>query len=614
MTILPTMNPNKGQRLSTCIRETMFGWRTGWLLFFSGLAFTGPGLHAAQHGLFTYEVVGGTEVKITDYPEEAAGPIHVPSSIGGLPVTTIANDSFYNCEGITEFHVPSSVTTIEYQAFYRCNSLTEFTIPATLTSFHENALYWCQNLRNIHVESGNPNYSSLDGVLFNHDQTSILKCPESKYGDYIIPESVTDISRNAFYACELLTSIRIPSGVVDVANVSFFFCDRLNHLDVAPGNTQLKSVDGVIYSTDESLIAKYPPGKTGPYSILPSATLIGDYAFYDCEGLTEISMPDGLTTIGGSAFGFCMRLTEVVLPESVTSIASYAFRSCHYMTSINLPHGLQRINDDTFSGCYSLLEIDIPASVTELGRNAFSRCDGLRTVHLHDGITLIEYGCFSYCTNLESINIPQGIETIDYRVFSNCDSLQMMVIPSSVTEILGSAFSYSDQLSTVVFMGDAPELSSSVFSGVPDVTSYYLSGSSGYDTSEWEDAVAIDLALSPAAIWLLEKGLAHDADLATDPDGDGVDLLTCYALNLDPVNPHPGMPRAVTSSGEMSMSFHASAMGVSYMVETSTDLTNWVTTGIELSEIQEDGSRTASTPMDAPSRYLRLALSQTAAP
>ena len=111
----------------------------------------------------------------------------------------------------------------------------------------------------------------------------------------------------------------------------------------------------------------------------------------------------------------------------------------------------------------------------------------------------------------------------------------------------------------------------------------------------------------PAASWLLAHGLWYDTNLHQDPDGDGVDLLMACALNLDPnINLQASLPVPVRNGSTLSLSFHATTPGITYKVETSTDLTTWTTTGVTQTAPGPDHRSTATVSLDSPRRFLRL--------
>lgn len=129
-------------------------------------------------------------------------------------------------------------------------------------------------------------------------------------------------------------------------------------------------------------------------------TSIGEYAFYECTGLTSITIPDSVTSIEEGAFNECSGLTSITMPDGVTSIAAVAFM-----------------------GCSSLKNVIIPDGVTSIGWDAFSNCSSLTSVTIPDGVTAIDGHAFFHCISLESITIPNDITSIGNCAFSGCSSL-----------------------------------------------------------------------------------------------------------------------------------------------------------------------------------------------
>jgi len=197
----------------------------------------------------------------------------------------------------------------------------------------------CTVLQKIIVPEDNDIYSSLDGVLFNKDKTTLITFPQAKSGTYAIPNSVTSIGRAAFSCCTGLTSITIPNRVTSISDGAFFGCTGLTSITI-------------------------------PNSI----TSIGDGAFTGCTGLTSITIPNSVTSIYYYTFQDCNKLTSIIIGNSVTSIGEYAFYNCTGLTSITIPNSVTSIDNNAFQDCSKLASIIIGNSVTSIGGNAFSGC------------------------------------------------------------------------------------------------------------------------------------------------------------------------------------------------------------------------------------------------
>lgn len=118
-------------------------------------------------------------------------------------------------------------------------------------------------------------------------------------------------------------------------------------------------------------------------------TTIGTYAFFECRGLTSLTIPNSVTKIGDNAFSGCSSLTSVTIPNSITSIPYFAFDWCTGLTSVEIPNSVTKIKGYAFADCTSLTSIDIPNSVTEIGEGAFYGCTGLTSITIPNSVTHI---------------------------------------------------------------------------------------------------------------------------------------------------------------------------------------------------------------------------------
>ncbi|MBO7306917.1 MAG: leucine-rich repeat protein [Alistipes sp.] len=206
-------------------------------------------------------------------------------------------------------------------------------------------------------------------------------------------------------------------------------------------------------------------------------TSIGSYAFYDCNSLTSVTIPDGVTSIGNDAFYNCNSLTSVAIGNSVTSIGDSAFWYCLSLTSITIPDGVTSIGDGAFCSCDSLTSVTIPDSVTSIGDGAFSGCSGLKSFKgkyaSSDGRCLIKDGeliSFAPC-GLPQYTIPNSVTSIGDWAFYNCYSLTSVTIPDSVTSIGGRAFYYCNSLTSITIPDSVTSIGSVAFGHCNSLTS-----------------------------------------------------------------------------------------------------------------------------------------------
>jgi hypothetical protein len=221
------------------------------------------------------------------------------------------------------------------------------TIPGSITSLGDGVFFdcsifqGCSELTQIIVDDKNTQYSSLDGVLFNKDQSTLLQCPIGKTGSYMIPDSVTSIGDSAFSECKGLTGVAIPESVIS----------------------------------------------------------IGGLAFSGCTGFNNVAIPDNVTSIGDSAFSRCTSLTSVAIPDSMTSIGEEVFSLCTGLTSVTIPDSVTSIGFSAFSQCTSLTSVTIPGSVTSIGGVAFTFCSGLKSVYFYGDAPVLGDGAFTSCAS-----------------------------------------------------------------------------------------------------------------------------------------------------------------------------------------------------------------------
>ena len=189
------------------------------------------------------------------------------------------------------------------------------------------------------------------------------------------------------------------------------------------------------------------------YYYYTSNDKLGDYVFYDCSGLTSLTIPSGVTSIGGGAFRGCSGLTSMTIPSSVTSIGEGVFYGCSGLTSLTIPSSVTSIGDWAFGYCSELTSLTIPSGVTEIGESAFQGCSGLRSMTIPSGVTSISDYAFCGCWRLTSLTIPSGVTSIGDKAFYGCSGLtSIYVYPKNLPELGTDIFNGCDAKNCTVYV------------------------------------------------------------------------------------------------------------------------------------------------------------------
>lgn len=480
----------------------------------------GPQLLRAQ---FSYSTANGAAT-LTNYAG-AGGVVTIPALFGSLPVTGIGSRAFASSR-VSNVIITNNVKSIGSYAFFRCASLTNVTIGPGVTNIGFAAFYRCANLSVIALDSLNPSYFGMDGVLYNSNQTVLIQCPVSRQGGFTIPNSVTNLAPYAFSRCVNLTDVTIPSSVTRMGSNVFDFCLSLGSVAVP--------------------------------DLVPSISLC---SFANCSSLTNLIIGAGVTNIGSYAFVFCTNLTSVVIPNTVASISPDAFDFCTGLTNLVLGAGIRSIGNASFWNCIGLPSLTIPNSVTNIGTNSFWFCIGLTNITIGSGVSKIGAKAFYWCQNLMGFqvdnlnanfssldgvlfnknqtaliqypngkpgdyNIPSGVSSILDSAFADSTYLTNVYFPYTVTNIGLSTFDDCDNLAGLYFYGNAPAPSSFTFTDVTNLFIYYLPGTTGW-TSQFGGFSTV--------LWTLPYPLIQDYGSSFGIKTNGFSFNIIWATNVSVV-------------------------------------------------------------------------------
>jgi len=170
----------------------------------------------------------------------------------------------------------------------------------------------------------------------------------------------------------------------------------------------------------------------GVIRIPNGVTDIAEDVFFDKDKITRVIIPSSVVNISKEAFYDCDGLTSVeFLGNGLEIIGEYAFYRCDNLVNITLPNSLKVIDTGAFSDCKKIITVNIPDSVIKLGENAYNNCSMLRNLSIGNGITNLEYQTFCECDALTSVIIPNTVKNINDHLFRYCNSLIELIIEGS---------------------------------------------------------------------------------------------------------------------------------------------------------------------------------------
>ncbi|MBR2459771.1 MAG: leucine-rich repeat protein [Clostridia bacterium] len=284
----------------------------------------------------------------------------------------------------TEITVPSFFTAIGDSAFRGCASLTSVIISDSVTDIGDHAFAQCKALTGVRLPQG---IKKLPTGIFS-------QC--SSLSELIIPQSVEEISGFAFNGCRSLSEIHIPESVKRMGNYVFQGCVSLRAVrckhphapsgwselwngSLTAGNIPEEAIrwteseiqshravskkqqallDGFYYrSCGDKYIITGIKDKNATKAVLPSDTVrIESRAFYGCEQLESVTLPEGLEFISSEVFAYCKQLKRIHLPGSLRVISDFAFVYSG-LTELNIPASVSEMGDYVIAGCDSLTHI-----------------------------------------------------------------------------------------------------------------------------------------------------------------------------------------------------------------------------------------------------------------
>ena len=531
---------------------------------------------------FTYEITG-ERTAITGYTgdRETVTSLHIPEKLEGNAVTAIGREAFKDCIALQTLDIPETVMVLDDLAFAN-TALTEIDLPAQVKTLGGSILKDTPNVKEITFPAGLESVSS--GVLAGSSvETVTLEDGMTKAPDYLcsyaehlktinIPDSVTSLgygflsdskgftefilpvqiteATNAFHSSDLET-IRFEDGCTAIPNNLCNNAKQLKNIEWIPSITRIGSgaFSGTAIETAD---------------IPNTVKSIGRDAFYWCENLKSIHLPENGCEIENVLFANCTALTEAYIPTGLTGdgslsifdqsglktitfapgtteiLNSFCYR-CPLET-VNLPDGLQTIHAGAFSECASLRKIVIPDSVTVIEDSAFRSCLSLSEVHLPQSLETLGEFAFNRCVSLQNITIPKslvhgggntsagfrggfnncglreatledGAETVVSALFAGCELLEVVHLPASVRHLDNGAFAGCKSLHTL----DMPQKAGDI-----------MPGAGGFHATTFDDCDS----LYDERFSLYQPAETYVNRVVAVPGADGlINYTVCYSIN-----------------------------------------------------------------------------------
>ena len=474
----------------------------------------------AETSDFTYKNVLGQAV-ITGYTGPG-GKVEIPSTLGLLPVTGIADGAFERNHAITEVVIPEGVTSIGERAFndctsltnvswpstlqvigasafYSCGSLTEVDLPAGLTSIGEYAFFGCPSLTRVCIPGTVRNWGTAS-FAFNYELDKVT-----------IGAGVTSVPERAFKDCKNLETVELPATLTTARRRAFENCNKLDTCDLshletieyrafACGNGTLPKLDLACAKVIEAEAFSYQQQATS--ITMPQVERIGDKAFFgvfavNAESSVTLDLPASLVELGEGAFAQTasslkavnvdpgcaayMSIDGVIYTKDGSTLVCVPAGYAPASRSFSTPSVTTRIAAWAFCGVTGLDAIEVGDPVTQLGEGAFNRCMA-RSVTLPAGITELPAEAFRL-SGIESLDVPASVKTIGESALSSCGSLTSVTLHEGVETIAANAFGSDGELASLVLPSTLVSLDPTALASTDSMTSLTVAEGSAYSAA-----------------------------------------------------------------------------------------------------------------------------------
>ena len=409
----------------------------------------------------------------SDSTSSPKNPFTIHLSTG---LTNIGDYAFYD-SGIKTLYLPESITHVSGNAFDSCTKLDNVLIPnltsassgsGTAVIFEQNIFNNTPNGMKIYLGTGMYNfdaYCRTDGYdSFPNNANQYFNWHGQKIGPtmYAFPEQPGGPPSRGYpgdkgYLAEYPTR-------TELVIVGYGAMNDYTTSSNSPITSNTPQVTSVTFNTvfGDNLVNDYDVG----------FTKIGNYAFYNCQNITTITLPadvssSKLTTIGAGAFMNCSALSSIkqsgsanAFPTSVTAMSNYVFKGCTSLASFTVNASTTSIGTEAFYGCTALTTVNLPSNtLTSVGASAFQNCTSLTSIKpsgssvnsFPTSVAVMSNYVFKGCTSLASFTVNASTTSIGTEVFRGCTALTTVNLPTgnTLTSIGQKAFQGCTSLTSI---------------------------------------------------------------------------------------------------------------------------------------------------------------------
>ena len=496
----------------------------------------GIGYHVLSTVDHTVEVTG--KESCTPY----SGNINIPATVtyNGETYDVVAlGEEAFSQASLSGITIPSSVTQIKYGCFLFANCPSTINVPASVTDI-ETLAFAAFNLNAINVDENNPNFMSMDKMLFSKDTTTLVECLMTKSGVVTLPQRTRHLAANAFAYCQNITGVTLPEGLESIGYWAFVDNQRLNNIVIPSSVTHI--APGPFVNCPALVNLSIAEGNTHYYMdgmMIYSAG--GDSLVSAHKSADSVFLPNTLRYVNG--FGGNSNVKYVHVPDGVTTIGNEAFNGSS-LRSIDLPSHLHFIDEYAFYYCQSLTRVGMPTILDTMSEGCFHSCNHLTSIEIPNGLRTIPEAAFFMCNSLSDITWGNAVEVIDTCAFGDC-SFTELTLPPTLRVVRMTAFigDYRGRLKRLTFSAPVDTIEVDAFysqplrmlrlkNTVPPATTD--DGYSTYGCLDGTDADSIVVPCGSLSAWLADSYWGQFADKYVedcnlgigDPDVENINIYT----------------------------------------------------------------------------------------